>query len=79
MSEKPEVMEWNPFDASEREFPITTYQPVYYAAKSLKDLKKKMREYITSMAKPYNVSYNPMKEIVEIDRNIRISAKKSSE
>lgn len=33
--EFPEVRAWDPFAACKQKYPITTYQPVYYAAESL--------------------------------------------
>ncbi len=39
MSDKPEIRDWDPFQAGEQEYPITTYQPIYYAAQSFEDAK----------------------------------------
>ena len=39
----PTILEWDPEVASKQDFPITTYQPVYFLAESLQDAKMKMR------------------------------------
>jgi hypothetical protein len=51
---------------------IATYQPVYYQAKSLKDLKRKLKDYIANMPKQFHTSYNEQAQLVEVDRNIKI-------
>ncbi|KAF8822429.1 putative phenylalanine-4-hydroxylase [Cardiosporidium cionae] len=54
---KCEIREWNPYVASTTSYPITTYQPIYYAACSLEDVKVKMLEFCQSLQKPFSVCY----------------------
>eukprot|EP00954_Amorphochlora_amoebiformis_P006946 541171-Amorphochlora_amoeboformis.AAC.1 len=37
MSSEPQLREFDPFDAGKQNYPITTYQPLYYVAKSFQD------------------------------------------
>lgn len=52
---KPEVREWDPFKAGEQDYPITTYQPIYYAATSFEQAKLSMQQFSNSFARPFNV------------------------
>jgi len=46
MSDKPHILSWDPIDASSRDYPITTYQPVYYIANDFKSAKEKFQEFL---------------------------------
>jgi phenylalanine-4-hydroxylase len=72
MSEKPKVLSWDPFDASTRDYPITTYQPVYYMAKSFEDAKLQMRSFADSLHRPFHVSYNANTQSLQVDRALRV-------
>ena len=72
MSNVPEIREWNPFKAGETEYPITSYQPVYYQAKSFEDAKVQMQAFSNSFARPFNVRYNPYTQLIEVDSNISV-------
>ncbi|RYG50036.1 hypothetical protein EON67_06035, partial [archaeon] len=47
----PEYKPWDPFVASMQEYPITTYQPLYYVADSLADAKTRMKAFYESINK----------------------------
>jgi phenylalanine-4-hydroxylase len=70
MTDKPEVRAWDPFNASKQEYPITTYQPVYYMASSFEDAKKKMQDFSNSLSKPFNTRYDPYTGTLEVDRHV---------
>ena len=74
VSDAPEVRPWDPRDACKQEYPITTYQPVYYAAESFIDARDRMKEFADSITRPFNVRYNPHTKSVEVDRNIHSGA-----
>jgi len=76
MSGEPTVLPWDPNDASERDYPITTYQPIYYQAKSLTDLKQKLKDYISAMPKQFHTTYDAQAQLVRLDRNITIKSSK---
>jgi len=75
LSDKPEFREWNPFNAAQQDFPITTYQPIYYVAESFVDAKKKMFEFSESLDKPFSVRWNQSQMRIGVDRNVARSSK----
>merc|ERR1719499_1382990 len=70
LSDEPEIRPWDPFNAAQQDFPITTYQPVYYRAESFQDAKAKMANFGESLQKPFSVRWNHAQERVEVDRYI---------
>jgi len=72
MSDQPELRAWNPFDAGKQDYPITTYQPVYYVAESFADAKKQMQDFSESFARPFNVRYDPYRQALDVDSNIKV-------
>ncbi|RHY83300.1 hypothetical protein DYB35_008365, partial [Aphanomyces astaci] len=75
----PEYRPWNPVDAAKQNYPITTYQPVYYVADSLADAKARMREFTEDMKKPFYARYNPYQQTISVDRAVLMAAKDGSE
>jgi len=69
-SEVPEFREWDPFHAAQQDFPITTYQPIYYVANSFESARKKMYEFSESLDKPFSVRWNDAKLKISVDRNV---------
>lgn len=67
----PEIKPWDPNVAALQDFPITTYQPVYFLAESLQDAKVKMRKYCEELPRPFFALYNAQTESVHIDRPVR--------
>eukprot|EP00051_Salpingoeca_urceolata_P011529 m.143003 g.143003 ORF g.143003 m.143003 type:complete len:489 (-) comp17153_c3_seq2:95-1561(-) len=66
MSGEPELRPFDPEDACVQEYPITTYQPVYYVAESFDKMKQQMREFSNKMDKPFTARYNPYTERIEL-------------
>ena len=67
----PEIQPWDPSKAALQEFPITTYQPLYFLAESLADAKNKMRKYCEDLPRPFFAQYNNQTQTVFIDRQIK--------
>lgn len=67
----PEIKPWDPAVAAVQDFPITSYQPVYFLADSLPDAKLKMRKFCESLPRPFFALYNEQTESVHIDRPVR--------
>jgi phenylalanine-4-hydroxylase len=67
----PEIKDWDPAVAAHQEFPITTYQPVYFLADSLQDAKAKMREFCEDLPRPFFAQHNAQNDTVHIDRPVR--------
>ena len=68
---RPLIKPWDPAVAASQDFPITTYQPVYFLAESLQDAKLKMRKYCEDLPRPFFALYNAQTETVHIDRPVR--------
>jgi len=45
LSDEPKVLPFDPEVTSNTEYPITTYQPTYFATESFDSAKKKVKEY----------------------------------
>ncbi len=67
---KPKILPWDPHVASLQEFPITTYQPIYFLAENLQDAKVKMRTYCEDLPRPFFAQYNHQTQTVFIDRPV---------
>ena len=67
----PLIMDWDPAVAATQEFPITTYQPVYFLAGSLSDAKQRMREYCEGLQRPFFALHNAHTDSIYIDRPVR--------
>ncbi|KAH6571795.1 hypothetical protein BASA50_005559 [Batrachochytrium salamandrivorans] len=66
LSNKPKHL---PFDCERmgvQKYPITEYQPVYFVADSFLQMKNDVREYTTTLKRPFTVHYNALTESIEI-------------
>jgi len=68
--EKPVLKPFDPFVAAQQDYPITTYQPMYFVADSFADAKDKMIAFAKSLSKPFNARYNPYTQSIEVDANV---------
>ena len=66
----PEYRPWDPVQACKQEYPITTYQPIYYVAESLVDAKDRMRDFCAQLNRPFYARYNPYSQTVSVDRAV---------
>jgi len=67
----PEYKPWEPAVAAKQEFPITTYQPVYFVAESLNDMKDKMKRFCEQgLTRKFHAKYNPNTATVWVDRAV---------
>lgn len=64
---------WDPFHACHQDYPITEYQPIYYAATSFEDAKRQLIKFAESFSRPFGVRYNPYTQGLEVDGNIKMS------
>lgn len=67
----PEILQWDPAQAAEQDFPITDYQPRYFAAASLQDAKQRMRQFCLDLPRPFYARYQPTTERIWVDRAVR--------
>jgi phenylalanine-4-hydroxylase len=69
----PVYKDWEPEVAAREAFPITTYQPTYFVAKSLSDAKEKMRRFCEEgMARRFHARYNANTSSVWVDRAVSV-------
>lgn len=61
---------WDPRKAATTDYPITSYQPVYFVAESMRDAKARMRDYCDSLERGFLVSYDAATQTVTPDRAI---------
>ncbi|KAM9952952.1 hypothetical protein ACTFIW_006296 [Dictyostelium discoideum] len=66
LTDKAKKLPFNPFDACKTEYPITTFQPLYYVAESFQKAKEQMRQFADSFKKPFSIRYNPYTQSIEI-------------
>lgn len=66
LSDKPEMLDFDPPKTGVRKYPITEYQPTYYVADSFEDAKEKMRSFAETIPRKYGVRYNPYTLSVEV-------------
>jgi len=65
LTDKPQVLPFDPEKTATQEYPITKYQPTYFIAESFEDAKEKLRAWATQIPKPFTVRYNPYTQCVE--------------
>ena len=69
--DRPQILPWDPEVAAKQDFPITTYQPVYFLAGALQDAKLKMRRFCEDLPRPFFALHNPQTNSVFIDRPVK--------
>ncbi|CAJ0959727.1 unnamed protein product, partial [Mesorhabditis belari] len=65
VSDKPEVVPFEPSITSVTKYPITEYQPRYYLADSFTSAKNKLKTWASSIDRPFQVRYNPYTQTIE--------------
>jgi len=63
---KPQVLDFDAHDAAARKYPITKYQPIYYAASSFQSAKEKLVEFANTLNRPFSVRYNSLTQSIDI-------------
>ncbi|XP_065907094.1 phenylalanine-4-hydroxylase-like [Dysidea avara] len=66
LSDKPEVLPFNPEKIVVTDYPITTMQPLYFLAESFEDARKKLKEFADTIPKPFSLHYNSENNSVEV-------------
>lgn len=52
-------------------YPISTYQPIYFVADSFSRAKVQIKEYCDQIKRPFNVTYNEPLQTVFVDKKIK--------
>ncbi|KAK0064480.1 protein henna-like isoform X3 [Biomphalaria pfeifferi] len=66
LSDKPQVLPFDPLKTCEQEYPITSFQPVYFVADSFDSAKVKLKQFAATIPRPFSVRYNPYTQSVEV-------------
>lgn len=66
LSGTPELVSFEPSLTSQTQYPITTYQPKYFVAESFTDAKNKLTAWAATIPRPFQVSYNPFTQRIEL-------------
>ena len=56
--------------AADREYPITSYQPVYFVARTLDQAKARMVEFCRHLPRPFYARYNAATQRIWVDRAV---------
>jgi len=63
---------------SETAFPITTYQPQYFASASLVDAKEEVMRFCDTLSRPFFCRYDPFSQRIKVTRSIQRSESTST-
>lgn len=66
MTDQPKKLPFDPFVTAETEYPITTYQPLYFYTESFEDAKKKLVDFSKTLNRKFTVRYNPYTQTIEV-------------
>ena len=66
LSDKPETAPFDPAQTCRTQYPITSYQPKYFVAESFADAKNKLTFWAATIPRPFQVSYNPYTQRIEL-------------
>jgi len=66
LTDKPEKRDFNPFETCKVSYPITEYQPVYFVAESFEKAKAQMRQFATTLSRPFSLRYNPYTQSIDV-------------
>jgi phenylalanine-4-hydroxylase len=66
LSSKPEIREFDPEMTGTQKYPITEYQPVYFATNSFEDAQRKMSEFASTIPKAFKARYDPFTQRIEL-------------
>ncbi|XP_069479893.1 tryptophan 5-hydroxylase 1 [Ambystoma mexicanum] len=65
------VKPFDPHITCNQECIITTFQDVYFVSESFEEAKEKMREFATTIQRPFGLKYNPYTQSVQILKDTR--------
>lgn len=66
LSDKPEHRPFDPASTALQPYQDQEYQPVYFVADSIEDMKEKFRRWVSQMSRPFEVRFNPHTGRVEV-------------
>ncbi|CAP23485.2 Protein CBR-PAH-1 [Caenorhabditis briggsae] len=66
LSDKPQVVDFDPAVCCITKYPITEYQPKYFLAESFASAKNKLKSWASTISRPFQIRYNAYTQRVEI-------------
>ncbi|XP_068428459.1 tryptophan 5-hydroxylase 1-like [Clinocottus analis] len=66
LSGKANILPFDPVVTCNQECMITTFQDVYFVSESFEDAKNKIREFATTIWRPFTVRYDPYTQTVDV-------------
>lgn len=66
LSASPETRSFEPAMTALQEYPITSFQPLYFVAESFRSAQEKVREYAATLQRPFSVKYNAYTQTIEV-------------
>ncbi|PAV59661.1 hypothetical protein WR25_21254 [Diploscapter pachys] len=66
LSDKPEILPFEPSVTCETKYPITEYQPRYFLADSFVSAKNKLKAWAATIQRPFQVRYNAYTQKIEV-------------
>ncbi|XP_048863052.1 phenylalanine-4-hydroxylase [Brienomyrus brachyistius] len=66
LTDKPQLLPFEPEKTSVQKYPITEFQPLYFVAESFEDAKEKVRKFAATIPKPFSLRYNPYTQSIEV-------------
>jgi phenylalanine-4-hydroxylase len=74
LTDKPQVLPFDPAKTAAQMYPITEYQPLYFYSDSFEDAKEKMRTFAATIPRKFGVRYNPYTLSVEcLDNTLQMA------
>eukprot|EP00662_Eupelagonemidae_sp_cell21_P045935 gene45935-17175_t len=67
---KPLMKPFEPKNAASQEYPITTYQPIYFCADSLRDAKQRMDVFCDSLQRPFHPQYCALTQSIRVTKSV---------
>ena len=68
----PEVRPFKPEDAAVLPFPITTYQPIYFCAESIQNMKEKMNQFSDyQISQPFYPQYESLTQSIRVTKSVK--------
>uniref|UniRef100_A0A5S6QD42 phenylalanine 4-monooxygenase n=1 Tax=Trichuris muris TaxID=70415 RepID=A0A5S6QD42_TRIMR len=66
LTDQPKVLPFDPEITATTEYPITSYQPLYFLAESFHSAKERLRSWALSIPRAFNFRYDPYTQRVEL-------------
>ncbi|KAG5267828.1 hypothetical protein AALO_G00226250 [Alosa alosa] len=66
LSKEPEYKPFNPEEAAVQPYQDETYQPIYFVSESFEDAKAKLRQFSSTIQRPFTIRYDPITSSLDV-------------